>query len=357
VAIASIAIVLAGCTPFRATDQSAPPLQQLQSRWVPVAWSALPGWSADRIAQAWPALLRSCQRPTPAWTAVCADALRQRRRTDQDIRHWFEQHFTPYSVQPLQGQSTGLLTGYYEPELIGSRRPTAHQRYPIHGLPADLMPGRPYWTRQQIDTLPAAQAALRGREIAYVADPIDAFVLHVQGSGRMTVTEPDGRTRTVRLAYAGNNDQPYQSVGRWLIEQGELQPGQASWPQIRAWTQRHPERVNELLWVNPRYVFFREEALPDPASGPRGAQGVPLTPGRSIAVDPQSVPYGTPVWIDSSEPLSGKALQRLVVAQDTGSAIKGAVRADFFWGWGPEAAAQAGRMKQPLRMWVLWPRN
>lgn len=352
-----MAIVLAACTPFRATEQAAPPTQQPQSRWVPVAWSALPGWSTDRIAQAWPALLQSCQRPASDWTAVCADALRQRSRTDRDLRHWFEQRFTPYSVQPLQGSSPGLLTGYYEPALVGSRRPTAQQRYPIHGLPADLMPGRPYWTRQQIDTLPAAQAALRGREIVYVADPIDAFVLHVQGSGRMTVTEPDGRTRTVRLAYAGNNGQPYQSVGRWLIEQGELQPGQASWPQIRAWIQRHPERVNELLWVNPRYVFFREEALSDPASGPRGAQGVPLTPGRSIAVDPQSVPYGTPVWLDSSEPLSGKPLQRLVVAQDTGSAIKGAVRADFFWGWGAEAAAQAGQMKQPLRMWVLWPRN
>jgi membrane-bound lytic murein transglycosylase A len=357
VALAVLAWTLAACTPFRATEKPVTPLQQPQSRWLPVAWDALPGWNDDRIAQAWPALLQSCQRPAPAWTALCADALRQRLRTDQDVRRWFEQHLAPYSIQPLQGATPGLLTGYYEPSLVGSRHPTPQQRYPIHGLPADLMPGRPYWTRQQIETLPAAQAALRGREIAYVADPIDAFVLHVQGSGRMTLTEPDGSTRTVRLAYAGTNDQPYQSVGKWLIDQGELQPGQASWPQIRAWTQRNPGRARDLLWVNPRYVFFREEPLPDPALGPRGAQGVPLTPGRSIAVDPQSVPYGTPVWIDSSEPLAGKPLQRMVVAQDTGSAIKGAVRADFFWGWGPEAAAQAGRMKQPLRLWALWPRN
>lgn len=356
-ALAALGFVLAGCAPYRTTEQPAPPLQYPQARWVPVAWSELPGWRHDRIAQAWPALLQSCRKPAPAWTAVCADALEQRLRTDDEVRHWFEQHLSPYSIQPLKGTSAGLLTGYYEPMLAGSRRATSQQRHPIHAPPADLLPGRPWWTRQQIDTLPAAQAALRGREIAYVADPIDAFVLHVQGSGRMIVTEPDGSTRTVRLAYAGNNDQPYQSIGRWLIDQGELQAGQASWPQIRAWADRHQDRVNELLWVNPRYVFFREEALSDPALGPRGAQGVPLTPGRSIAVDPASVPFGTPVWIDSTEPVGGQPLRRLTLAQDTGSAIKGAVRADYFWGWGPEAAAQAGRMRQPLRLWALWPRN
>jgi membrane-bound lytic murein transglycosylase A len=205
--------------------------------------------------------------------------------------------------------------------------------------------------------VPPAQAALRGREIAYVADPLDALALQIQGSGRLRITEPDGRVRTVRLAYAGNNDQPYQSVGRWLIAQGELPAGQASWPAIKAWAKLHPARVNELLWANPRVVFFREEPLPDPAVGPRGAQGVALTPGRSIAVDPRSVPYGTPVWIDTTEPLSSRPLQRLVLAQDTGSAIVGAVRADYFWGWDGDAAEQAGRMRQPLRMWVLWPRG
>jgi membrane-bound lytic murein transglycosylase A len=353
-----LASSLTGCAPFHT---SVPPpsmsIQQPQSRWVQTTFDELPGWRDDRVAQAWPALLQSCQRPAPEWTAVCADARTQRPRSDQEARRWFEQNLVPYSIQPLQGSSPGLLTGYYEPVLAGSRRPTAEKRYPLHGLPADLIPGRPYWTRQQIDTLPAAQAALRGKEIAFVANPIDAFVLHVQGSGRLVLTEHDGTTKVVRLAYAGNNGQPYQSIGRWLIDQGELQPGQASWPQIRAWTESHPARINELLWVNPRYVFFREETLPDPALGPRGAQGVPLTPGRSIAVDPRSVPYGTPVWLDSTEPLTGRLLRRVVLAQDTGSAIQGAVRADYFWGWGSDAAAQAGRMKQPLRMWALWPRN
>lgn len=353
----AFALITTGCTPFQATAPTLEPPQQPQSRWVPVAWSALPGWRDDRVLQAWPALLRSCQQPAPAWIDTCAQARLRPPRTDAEARAWLEQHLTPYSIEPLQGPGTGLLTGYYEPALVGSRRPTAQMRHPIHALPADLLPGRAYWTREQLATLPAAQAALRGREIAYVADPIDAFVLQVQGSGRIVVTEPDGSTRTVRLAYAGNNGQPYQSIGRWLIDQGELRAGEASWPQIRAWLDAHPERVQEVLQVNPRYVFFREEPLPDPTLGPRGAQGVPLTPGRSIAVDPGSIPYGTPVWIDSTEPFSGQPLRRIVLAQDTGSAIRGAVRADFFWGWGAAAATQAGRTQQPLRMWALWPRN
>jgi membrane-bound lytic murein transglycosylase A len=161
---------------------------------------------------------------------------------------------------------------------------------------------------------------------------------------------------SVRLAFAGHNGQPYASVGRWLIDQGELKPDTASWPGIKDWARRNPKRVQEMIWSNPRVVFFREEALPDPGLGPRGAQNVPLTPGRSIAVDPQSVPYGTPVWLDTTEPLSKAPLQRLVLAQDTGSAITGAVRADYFWGWGEDAEAQAGRMQHKLRMWVLWPK-
>jgi membrane-bound lytic murein transglycosylase A len=159
----------------------------------------------------------------------------------------------------------------------------------------------------------------------------------------------------VRLAYAGHNGHPYRSVGRWLIDQGEMSLESASWPAIKAWARANPRRQDEMLWANPRVVFFKEEPLPDPAIGPRGAMGVPLTPGRSIAVDPQSIPYGAWVWLDTTEPLSSTPLQRLVTAQDTGSAIVGAVRADYFWGWAEGAEAAAGRMKQPLRMWVLWP--
>jgi membrane-bound lytic murein transglycosylase A len=332
-------------------------IEREQSRWVPTGWESLPGWKDDPVDHAWPALLQSCQRPAAAWVDVCGEARTLAPRSAQAARAWLEQNLQPYRIEPLQGSDRGLITGYYEPLLDATRQPTARFRYPLYGVPADLAQRRPYWTRQQLDTLPEARASLRGRELAYVADPLDALTLQIQGSGRVRITEPGGQVRVVRLAYAGHNDQPYRSVGRWLIDQGELPAGQASWPDIKAWAHRNPARVNEMLWANPRYVFFREEALPDPTLGPKGAQGVPLTPGRSIAVDARSVPYGTPVWIDTTEPLSSAPLRRLVLAQDTGSAIIGAVRADYFWGWDAVAAGKAGRMKQPLRMWALWPRE
>jgi len=354
-AFASIALVtLAACT--SSPTKPGPPIEREQSRWVPVSWSELPGWEQDAVRAAWPALTSSCERPAQAWARVCASVSRGPPGSDAQARDWLASYLQPYRVESLDGKHSGLATGYYEPMIEARRKPGAGFKAPLYAPPADLAQRRPYWTRQQLQTQPAAQAALRGREIAYVADPLDALVLQIQGSGRLRVTEPDGSVRTVRLAFAGHNDQPYQSIGRWLIEQGELPAGQASWPQIKAWAQRNPARIQELLWANPRYVFFREEPLPNPALGPRGAMGVPLTPGRSIAVDPRSIPYGTPVWIDTTEPLGKAPLRRLVLAQDTGSAIVGAVRADYFWGWGDEAAEQAGRMKQPLRMWVLWPR-
>jgi membrane-bound lytic murein transglycosylase A len=326
-------------------------------RWVAADWSALPGFADDRTAALWPALRQSCTRPAPGWAATCARAALEPPADDAAARRWLMAWLQPYRVEGDGGQADGLATGYYEPIIDASRRPSTRWRVAVYAPPADLATRRPHWTRQQLDTLPAAAAALRGREIVWIEDPVDLLVLQIQGSGRLRVTEPDGRVQQVRLAFAGHNDQPYQSVGRWLIDQGELRPGSASWPTIRAWTLQNPARVQEMLWANPRVVYFREEPLPDPTLGPRGAQGVPLTPGRSIAVDPQSVPYGTPVWLDTTEPLSSTPLRRAVMAQDTGGAIVGAVRADFFWGWGAEAEAQAGRMKQPLRMWTLWPKD
>jgi len=335
------------------------------SRWQPVAWSELPGWNDDRTREAWQALQRSCERVpadvqqgAPAWPRVCQEALRTQPADDGATRAWLMQRLAPYRVLPLDANAPGdgLATGYFEPLIDASRTPRGAMRVPLHAPPADLSSRKPWFTRAQIETLPAAQAALRGREIAYVADPLDALMLQVQGSGRVRLIGDDGRTQTIRLAFAGHNDQPYQSIGRWLIDQGELRPGEASWPAIRDWARRFPRRVPELLAANPRVVFFREEALPDANLGPRGAQGVALVPERSIAVDPKSLPYGTPVWLDTTEPLTATPLRRLVLAQDTGSAITGAVRADYFWGWGERAEQQAGRMKQPLKMWVLWPK-
>jgi membrane-bound lytic murein transglycosylase A len=330
------------------------------SRWLVATWSDLPGWNLDRSAQVWPAFLRSCARPSASWAAACADARREapgRLGDDAATRVWLEAHLRPWRVESPEGESPGLATGYFEPLIEASRvrRPGFHVA--LHAPPADLATRTPYWTRQQLDTLPAARRSLQGSEIAWLRDPLDALLLQVQGSGRLVFVDPRSGARSlVRVAFAAHNDQPYRSVGRWLVEHGELTLDQASWPAIRAWAKQNPKRVDEMLWSNPRVVFFREEALPDPEVGPKGAQGVPLTPGRSIAVDPQSVPYGTPVWLDTTEPLSATPLRRLVVAQDTGTAISGAVRADFFWGWGDDAEAQAGRMKQGLRIWALWPR-
>lgn len=341
-----------------ASDAAKPPavLLRERSRWVAAAWSELPGWDGDALRDAWGALRRGCERPAAGWSALCAQARGFTPGDAPAARDWLMQRLQPYRVEALDGAAQGLATGYFEPLVAASRQRRGKFRVALHAPPADLQQRRPYWSRKQLDTVPAARVGLRGREIAYVADPLDALLLQVQGSGRLLLTEADGSTRLVRLAFAGHNDQPYVSVGRWLIARGELRAGEASWPAIKAWARDNPGRVEELLWNNPRVVFFREEPLPDPDSGPRGAQGVALTPGRSIAVDPASIPYGTPVWFDSTEPLSKQALRRLVFAQDTGSAIIGAVRADYFWGWGPDAEQQAGRMMQPLRLWVLWPR-
>ena len=330
-----------------------PPLVRGKTRWQPVRWSELPGFADDALHEAWNAWIRSCERPLPPHAALCPDVRRLAIGTPEEQRAWLQQRLQPYRLEPLQASET-LLTGYYEPMLEASRVPTAAQQVPLFRPPADLASRRPWYTRQEIDTLAPARAGLRGREIAYVADPLDALSLQIQGSGRVRITEADGRVSAVRLAFAGSNEQPYRSVGAWLLQQGALRD--ASWPGIKAWARANPQRVQEMLWTNPRVVFFREEPLSDldAAFGPRGAQGVPLTPGRSIAIEKDSVPYGTPMWLSSPGPLL--ALNRLVFAQDTGSAIVGAVRADYFTGWGAEAGEVAGRLKQPLALWVLWPR-
>ena len=332
------------------------PIVRARARWVPVSWSELPGFDEDRTRELWPALLAGCAKPADGWASVCTLARVLQPADDAQARDFLQRTLQPYRVEALDGQVQGLATGYFEPMLAASRVPRGAQQIALLRPPADLATRKPWWTRAQLDTVPAARASVRGYEIAFVADPLDALLVQVQGSGRLRITEPDGRERTLRISYAGANDHAYKSVGRWLVDQGELRTDEASWPAIRDWARRYPARVNELVWSNPRVVFFREEPLPDDSVGPRGAQGVPLTPARSVAVDPLAVPYGTVLWLDTTEPMASQPLRRVVMAQDTGSAISGAVRIDYFWGWGPQAEVLAGRMKQPLRLWALWPR-
>ena len=331
-----------------------PPITRPNSLWQPVRWSELPGWGRDALPQAWNAWLRSCERPAPAIGALCQEVRRLSIASASAQHEWMMRQLQPYRVQALDGNPRGLLTGYYEPLLPASRLRHGPYQTPLHALPPGLSRDRPWFSRQQIDSDPQAQAQLQGREIVWLADPLDALLLQIQGSGRMLVQEPDGRQQLVRLAFAGHNGHPYRSVGRWLLDRGAIRAG--TWEAIRAWAAANPEQINEMLWSNPRTIFFREEALNelDAQFGPRGAQGVALTPARSIAVDPRSIPYGTPVWLHSSGPFI--ELRRLVLAQDTGAAIVGAARADFFTGWGEQAFFQAAGIKQTVHLWALWPR-
>ncbi len=325
-----------------------------KGRWTAVAWNELPGFEDDNLYEAWNAWIKSCERPAPTFASYCAEVRRLSIATPEQQREWMRQSFQPQRIESTQGDPNGKLTGYYEPQLDASRVRTAAFSVPIYQPPRDLAQRKPWYSRHDMDILPEAQAALRDRVIAYVADPVDALVMQIQGSGRLRILQEDGTSTVVRMAYAGNNGHAYRGVGSWLLEQGLIKD--ASWPGIKAWLAQNPQRQQELLWSNPRVVFFKEEAMSDldAAFGPKGAQGVPLTPGRSIAVDAGSMPYGTPVWIVSIG--AQTKLQRLVLAQDTGSAISGAVRADYFAGWGSEAQELAGRLRQPLQMWVIWPK-
>ena len=325
-----------------------------KSRWVPVPWSDLPGFDQDNWFDGWSAWANSCERSGPVWVTACSRVRPLSIASTEDQRAWLQQNFQAYRVESLQGDPNGLLTGYFEPQVDASRVAGGAFTVPLYQAPAGLAQHKPWYTRQEMDTLASAQAELRDRVIAYVADPVDAMVLQIQGSGRLRMVQPDGSFHMVRLRFAGTNEQPYRSVGRWLLDQGLIKD--ATWPGIKAWLAQNPQRTQELLWANPRVVFFREQPLTDvdAGTGPIGAQGVPLTPQRSVAVDPSSIPYGTPVWL-----VSGGAqinLRRLVLAQDTGSAISGAVRADYFAGWGSAAADLAGRLRQELQMWVIWPK-
>jgi membrane-bound lytic murein transglycosylase A len=340
-------------------------------RLEPVAFQDLPGWADDDVAAGFQAFLRGCPAlRNPPWAAFCAKAQALATADAQAQRRFLEANAQPHRVLSSEGIAEGLLTGYYEPLLRGSRNRDGRYRVPLYGPPDDLVSveltelypelkglrlrgrvvGRklvPYHTRADIDN---GTAPLRGRELIWVDDPVDAFFLQVQGSGRVRLDSGE----LVRVGYADQNGHAYRSVGRLLVERGELTLDQASMQGIRAWGQRNPQKLAALLNENPSYVFFRE--LPAGDGGPPGSLGVPLSNGRSLAVDPRAVPLGAPVFVSSTWPGTARPLNRLMAAQDTGGAIRGAVRADYFWGFGEEAGELAGRMRQPLLLWVLLPR-
>jgi len=365
---------LAGC-PVCPICPAPPSAAQRVNPLEVVDFAAVAGWNNGEQAAAWPALLASCQalRFRDAWRGVCAKATELRSPSDEEARRFLEEQFVPWRVANPDGALDGLVTGYYEPLLRGSRTKSAPFVYPIYGPPDDLLTidlsatnpdlrgmrlrGRvegkrvvPYYSRAEIAR---GTAPVAGKEILWVDDPVEAFFLQVQGSGRVQLASG----QTLRVGYADQNGHPFQSIGRFLVERGELKLGETSMQSIKTWAAANPQRVEDLLDQNPSFVFFRELPLADPTSGPIGAFGVPLLAGRSIAVDTRYVPLGAPVFLATTFPASTTPMTRLVLAQDSGGAIRNPVRADFFWGSGAEAGAQAGRTRQQGRMWVLLPRG
>lgn len=376
------AIVVAGCV---TTPPSPPGAPSLPARYDPIAWTALPGWSADRVHDAWPAFRVGCRALVASaiarvtWLSPCSESDAVDGNDDRAVRAFFETHFIAYRVSAADGSDQGLFTGYYEPLLEGSRAPTPQYRVPLYAPPDDLLTidlaslypdlagkrlrgrvdGRrvvPYWNRGEIEN---AHSPPADKALAYVEDPVDAFFLEIQGSGRVRLQ--DGNA--MRLGYADQNGHPYRSIGRVLVERGELAVGEASLAGIREWAHRNPDKLRELLDENPSYVFFREVPPFEPGSleasidGPIGSLGVPLLRERAIAVDPRAIPLGAPVFVATTYPLSSQPLERLVLAQDTGGAIRGAVRVDYFWGFGDDAGREAGRMRQQGRVFLLWPKD
>ena len=363
----------AACPACDACAQCAPP-KTPEAAYQKVPLGTLPGWQGAALAPGLRAFAAGCARLAPAspLRSACEAARALPAGDEAAARGFIEGRFEAWAIAAA-GNDQGTVTGYYEPVLAGSRTRSERFRFPVYGVPADLVAvdldgvqpelkglrlrGRiegtrlvPYWTRAQIE----AMNPFRAPVLAWVEDPVELFFLQIQGAGQVEL-ESGGR---LRLAYGDQNGHPYRSMGRYLVERREMTLDQASMQGIKAWAAANPRKLREALDANPSYVFFRESTgSADPGEGPIGTLGVPLTAAYSIAVDPRNVPLGAPVFLATTFPLSTQPLERLVAAQDTGGAIRGAVRADFFWGSGGEAGALAGRMRQQGRLWILWPKD
>ncbi|WP_210425957.1 murein transglycosylase A [Chromobacterium violaceum] len=396
-------LALAGCTTTPSITPGGP------STGIPAGAdsaspAALPSWNDQAVGDSLQGLRQSCRtlQKKPAWSGVCREAGALADNDADAARRFFENRFTAWKLRD-GGRDSGLITGYYEPLLNGSLNRSERTPWPVYGVPRDMLsvdvpmsqrnrgtlrakqagPGRlvlaaggnieinpadfpadprgirlkgrlsgsrllPYFTRGQINQGSIADSA---PVIAWVEDPVELFFLQVQGSGRIQLD--DGSF--LHVGFADQNGYPYQSIGKWLVDKGEMTLGQASMQGIKDWLAKNPQRRDELLAVNQSYIFFKP--LPGDNGGPIGALGVPLTGGYSIAVDPRYIPLGAPVYLSTTWPHSSEPLVRLVHAQDTGSAIKGALRADLFWGYGTEAGMYAGRMKQQGSLWLLLPKG
>lgn len=369
------------------------PARPLSSKFQTVGWSALPDWKNDDLALVWKGFINNCKglmrpvsgslsmpaRATPrVWQPVCLAAqnsgISQDSNNTQQIRQFLESHLQPWRLLDSNGKvAKNTVTGYYEPLIRASKQKRGDYQWPLYAVPDDLLTidlgglypelagkrirGKivdgnrvvPYDTRSEI----TANAARQPKVLVWAEDPVEAFFLQIQGSGRAVLENGTA----VRMAYGDHNGHPYSSIGKWLADKGELPLAKTSMQNIKQWAKDNPTRVHEMLNVNTAMVFFNEERIIDPILGPKGAYSIPLIAERSVAIDPTFVPLGTPVYLATQYPASQQPLRKLVFAQDTGAAIKGAARTDFYWGTGDKAGSQAGRMKQSGEMWVLWPKD
>lgn len=328
---------------------------------VPISFNEIAGWTDDKQDEALAAFRQSCPRLIAApeskiltdgghktigpgeWKQICDSAAAVKRGDSRAARKFFEDNF-----QPLVVQAKGNFTGYFEPEMRGSRAPSRLFTVPVYRRPPDLT-DKPYYTRAEIE-----QGALKGKglEIAWVQDPIALYEVQVQGSGRIHLAEGG----TLSIGFDGSNNRPYTALAGVLAEMGVMKREDATWPAIREWLKRHPQQAREAMRKNERFIFFKDTR----SAAATGSEGVPLTAQRSMAVDLSFTPYGTPVWIDTARPVAGKPGQteiyrRLMIAQDTGTAITGPARGDVFFGSGPQASDWAGRMVSGGRAIVLVP--
>jgi len=351
-----------------------------------VKWESLSGFQEDNIIEAAPAYTKSCEvmiKNNPRemlgyegvpqdfshWQKACQEFLRQPPQTSDEFRSFLKNHFDPYQVED-ENDGIGLFTGYYEPFIRASQTQSAQYNTPIYLKPQDLVviedlglfksnmkgeriAGRlhegtlaPYYTRAEID---AGALQKQNLEIAWAQDPIDLFFLHIQGSGRLQFE--DGST--LGIGYHGTNGRAYFAIGKALYERGHLPKGEINLDSIKAWLRTHPDEGQEIMHMNPSYVFFRIRDTEDPV----GSQGVELTPQRSMAIDRKYVELGNLLWLDCEHPLESEPIRQLMVTQDTGGAIKGTVRGDFYWGSGEVAEKLAGPMKSKGRFFVLVPKK
>lgn len=340
-------------------------------RYRDVTWSELPDWPGEQLGTSWSAWLKSCSqlRTRDTWRALCESASKIAANDSNAQRQFFERNFSPWQIENNVGNDNAFITGYYHALLTGGRN-FKQGRVPIYGVPSDMLTielgdlfpelknkrvrGRlqgqrvvPYWNRHDIDN---GKLNSNAKVLAWADDPLDAFFLQIQGSGRIQLD--DGSL--LHLGYADQNGHPYRSIGKWLVDQGELTLEQASMQSIRAWAIAHPARVAELLESNPSYVFFN---IVPPTAGAVGALNVSLTNAASVAIDPKFIPLGAPLYLSTTRPDNNAAINKLVHAQDTGGAIRGPLRADFFWGDNAQAANLAGVMKQNGKLWLLWPKG